>query len=557
MSYIDEICGYLLIRGYVTREEVSKLMKGLGEPSEALFENYDEYEYDKWVAQEEEREEEERVHLEVVPAGGGRPISRRQRGKFGGRRTSGGNNVKITAPELDAKLPTMDLGAKLKDFLTLLQWLDGTGGKESSWSWESFVQETDKFYEMAQDGLTGMLKCKNDKEIKHHVDLLMLYCEQSSLLPDVLDGYVGAVVAAFNSEMGDYVATEWTVNKHSWIYRYPNIRTMKRAVIVHNRLRHALVSCLKEGMFDSNTDEKPESKFGANKQTRLESDSYTVVDLTTGDVKYSAIPPNLNDDRCRTTKLWLRKIPKGRFVMGSPEDEVGHNGYETSHDVELTQDFYIGVFQCTQKQWELVMGDNPSEYKGVCRPVENVSYDMIRGMKVGAGWPANGHAVDGLSFMGRLREMTGLIFDLPTEAQWEYACRAGTETALNSGMNLTSTFLDVNINELGRYYYNQRDGKGGFSEHTKVGCYMPNGWGLYDMHGNVWEWCLDWYGEYGTSAVTDPVGPNVGSYRRCRGGSWRNLVECCRSAYRYSNDPSYCGYWGNGLGFRVVCLPSS
>ncbi|MBP5672513.1 MAG: formylglycine-generating enzyme family protein [Victivallales bacterium] len=555
MSYIDEICGYLLGRGYITREEVSKLMKGLGESSSLLAEYYDDYgyddcvdyDYDDWIEQGEEPND---VLEEEISAGGRRKgKSKGKPPRLGGRRGNGGKCVKITAPELDAKLPTMEFGEKLERFLSLLQWLDGTGGKDSNWSWEAFVQETDKFYDMGQDGLTGMLKGKKAKEIKQQVDLLIFYCGQSSLLPDVLDGYTGPVVGPFNLEMGDFLAMEWTVNKHSWIYRHPNIRTMKRAVIVHNRLRRALVSCLKDGMFDANMDEEAEIKFNKHKQGR----SYLIVDLTTWTFSYSAFPPNMNDGRCRTTELWLRKIPKGRFVMGAPEDEVGRDFDETSHDVELTQDFYIGVFQCTQKQWELVMGDNPSKYKGVCRPVENVTYDMIRGMEAGAGWPANGHAVDGSSFMGRLRKMTGLTFDLPTEAQWEYACRAGMTTALNSGMNLTSTFLDVNMNELGRYYYNQNDGKGGFSEHMMVGSYMPNGWGLYDMHGNVWEWCLDWYGGY--NAVTDPVGRKICSWiydRCCRGGSWRNLAGNCRSAHRGYVSPSY---GADNIGFRIALIP--
>ena len=288
---------------------------------------------------------------------------------------------------------------------------------------------------------------------------------------------------------------------------------------------------------------------------------YVVVDLSGGadavnyPVRYTNTAPNLNDDTCRTTELWLRKIPAGTFMMGSPEDEVGRDTDETQHEVTLTQDYYMGVFECTQKQWELVMGSNPSSYQGDCRPVEYVSYNTIRGTgaQAGAGWPTYGHAVDASSFMGKLQAKTGLVFDLPTEAQWEYACRAGTITALNSGKNLTNTGQDDAMDEVGRYSYNKSDGKGGYSKHTTVGSYLPNAWGLYDMHGNVWEWCLDWYnGSYGIAAVSDPVGPNTGSYRVKRGGSWGYGASYCRSAFRGNSTPSN---YSSDYGFRVLCLP--
>ena len=288
---------------------------------------------------------------------------------------------------------------------------------------------------------------------------------------------------------------------------------------------------------------------------------YAVVDLSGGPnaanypVRYTDAAPNLDDDTCRTTEMWLRKIPAGTFTMGSPADEVGgHVSDETQHQVTLTQDYYIGVFECTQKQWQLVMGSNPSANKGDVRPVEQVSYNMIRGTdaQAGAGWPTSGHAVDAASFMGKLQAKTGLVFDLPTEAQWEYACRADTTTALNSGKNLSSTGQDANMAEVGRYAYNQSDGKGGYSQHTKVGSYLPNTWGLYDMHGNVWEWCLDWYGSYGTAAVSDPSGSNTGSNRVLRGGHWVANASYCRSAARNYNAPSSNG---GSLGFRVLCLP--
>ena len=284
---------------------------------------------------------------------------------------------------------------------------------------------------------------------------------------------------------------------------------------------------------------------------------YLVVDLNTGAVTSSPTGPDLSDDTCRTTELWLRRIPKGTFIMGSPEGEVGIFSNETQHQVTLTEDFYIGVFEITQKQYSLIYGSNPSYYKGNTRPVENVYYNTIR--TAGTGWPSYGHAVGSGSFLGKLRAKTGKTFDLPTEAQWEYACRAGTTTALNTGKNLTSTDRDSAMDEAGRYSYNQKDGKGGYSEHTKVGSYLPNAWGLYDMHGNVWEWCLDWYtSDLGSSAVTDPKGPNSGEYRVVRGGGWSSSARICRSArFHYYFTSNYDGDSSkdNNYGFRVVLLP--
>ena len=292
---------------------------------------------------------------------------------------------------------------------------------------------------------------------------------------------------------------------------------------------------------------------------------YLVVNLETWKVRYTSQPPNLDDDTCRTTELWLLQIQPGTFTMGSPSNEVGRYSYDMAqHQVTLTQMFYIGVFECTQRQWELVMGNRPSYFRNndyyATRPVEEVSYNSIRGTgtQAGAGWPTYGHAVDTSSFMGKLQEKTGLTFDLPTEGQWEYACRAGTTTALNSGKNLTNTGQDATMAEVGRYWYN-----GGFRYSSnctdtygtaKVGSSLPNAWGLYDMHGNVWEWTLDWWGANtsSTAAETDPVGPNTGSNRVIRGGGWSGSARYCRSAFRNSSSPSS-NY--NDLGFRVLCLP--
>ena len=255
--------------------------------------------------------------------------------------------------------------------------------------------------------------------------------------------------------------------------------------------------------------------------------------------------------------------------MGSPVDELGRWDDETQHRVTLTKPFYIGVFECTQAQWEYVMGEGnrPSYFNNATyyatRPVEMVSYDMIRGTgeQAGAGWPTYGHVVDAASFMGKLQSKTGLTFDLPTSAQWEYACRAGTETALNSGKNLENfNNEDANMAEVGRYWFNGGQDSSQDCDTThetaKVGSYLANNWGLYDMHGNVWEWCLDlWDGlsAYSPADATDPVGDATGRCRMLRGGSWGHSARWCRSASRYWNDSQNNSL--SQIGFRVLCLP--
>ena len=254
---------------------------------------------------------------------------------------------------------------------------------------------------------------------------------------------------------------------------------------------------------------------------------YCVIDLSGGfnaadyPVSYlSDIPSGWWTDEYKTTKLVLRRIEAGSFVMGSDQTNE-------SRRVTLTKPFYMGVFEVTQRQWKLVMGSWPgsdlsSSYgRGDAYPAYNVSYDDIRGPSFGAQWPASA-AVDASSFLGRLRARTGLDFDLPTEAQWEYACRAGTATKYYWGDAMYRAYV---------WYSDNSD----LTTHP-VGTSLPNAWGLYDMGGNVWEWCRDWYGTlaYGT----DPVGSASGSYRVRRGGSWYDNSGYCTSSNRDGNAPS-------------------
>jgi len=275
------------------------------------------------------------------------------------------------------------------------------------------------------------------------------------------------------------------------------------------------------------------------------------------------VPGGVTNDLYKTVYILMRQIPPTSgegFMMGSPVNETGRNAArEDWHKVVLTQAFYAGVYEITQSQWEQVMGDvrswparwNNNDYR-LTRPVEQVSYYDIRENSnntddPAVDWPAN-DAVTAGSFMGRLRAKTGLAgFDLPTEAQWEYACRAGTAGALNDGTaNITNINSDARLDALGRYAYNggkingtTDPAQGCTTENAtaEVGSYAPNAWGLYDMHGNVWEWCLDWYADAMTGGE-DPVGADSGSSRVRRGGSWSYTASYCRSAFRINRAPS-------------------
>ena len=267
---------------------------------------------------------------------------------------------------------------------------------------------------------------------------------------------------------------------------------------------------------------------------KREKPKYIAIDLSGGTaathypIEYlDEIPGGSWSDEYKTTKLVLRHIPAGSFIMGGRNTDYPGAVNTNLHMVTLTKDFYMGVFEVTQRQWELVMGDNPSSIKGDMRPVEMVSYVMLRGNGVGVEWPQS-NKVDDDSFLAMIRKKSGIVLDLPTVAQWEYACRAGTNTGINNGLNLIDMNKDDNLALLARYRYNEDDGKGGSTyKHTVVGMYLPNAWGLYDMHGNVWEWCLDYIG-HDISGV-DPVGPLSGDHRQRKGGSCWNEAYICTS----------------------------
>ena len=220
------------------------------------------------------------------------------------------------------------------------------------------------------------------------------------------------------------------------------------------------------------------------------------------------------------TMIW---VEPGTFMMGSPETEKGRTGNETQHKVTLTHGFYLGKYELSQAQWEKVMESDPSRFKGTDRPVENVSWN------------------DAVAFCKKLTEMEkkvgrvpkGMAYQLPTEAQWEYACRAGTTTKYSWGDSINSSNANYDEN---------------LDETTPVGKYPANPWGFHDMHGNVWEWCFDRYGTYPTELVTDSLDASSGLTRVTRGGSLRHAGSLLRSAKRRTDAPRS---RIDVLGFRV------
>ena len=296
---------------------------------------------------------------------------------------------------------------------------------------------------------------------------------------------------------------------------------------------------------------------------------YLVMDLASGERRYytstNALPDGgLANDIYKTAKLVMRRIPAGgeTFTMGAPYSEnnfSGDNLYrEYQHTVGFSGDYYIGIYEFTGGQYESAMGTPWHELNSSSNPSIPAKFPLytikrahIRGSGSSYWWPEQGHAVASNLLIGTLRSKSGgLEFDLPTEAQWEYACRAGTTTKFNHGIEPAPSLKPY------AWFASNSD-----SARHEVGLLIPNAWGLYDMHGNVWEMCLDkysleegwWYAGFAQGAdIIDPMGPSGTTQddesRVIRGGSYNEATSSCRSAFRGST-----GSWGWQHGFRVVC----
>ena len=297
------------------------------------------------------------------------------------------------------------------------------------------------------------------------------------------------------------------------------------------------------------------------------------------------VPGGVTNAEYKTSVLLMRKIMAKdvTWTMGSTTLETKRNATrETAHRVTLTNNYYIGVYEVTQAQWDLIQPSRlaPSYFNNAAdramRPVEQVCYNEIRNAansttaNTAHDWPNDPNPS---SFLGKLRTKTGLDFDLPSEAQWEFAARAGNgDTKWGDGSGILNADKDENLDLLGRY---ERDGgkvQNGTSYANPaqscwatngtaiVGSYAPNAWGLYDMHGNVWEWCLDWYADditaHGGKVNIDPATPAntlsgaSGANRVLRGGGWSFAAGSCRPAYRNDFTPTILY---NIFGFRVLC----
>jgi formylglycine-generating enzyme required for sulfatase activity len=270
----------------------------------------------------------------------------------------------------------------------------------------------------------------------------------------------------------------------------------------------------------------------AHRQNTFEFETITIDERGQVVNRYSKQAKFFKEDLGNGVTLEMVSIPAGFFKIGSPAGEKGRSKYEVPQHTVNVPAFFMGKFEVTQEQYQQVMGENPSYFQGAKRPVEQVSWD------------------DAVEFCEKLSQKTGRTYRLPSEAEWEYAARAGTTTPFHFGEAITTELANYN----GNYTYASAPKGKCRKQTTEVGIFPPNAFGLYDMHGNVWEWCADtWHNNYkGAPSDGSAWIDNDDEYQVLRGGSWYDIPESCRSAFRYDaydrgGNVSY------DIGFRVVC----
>ena len=247
-------------------------------------------------------------------------------------------------------------------------------------------------------------------------------------------------------------------------------------------------------------------------------------------------PKSFKEDLGHGIFLEMLEIPGGAFLMGSPETESERKNAEGPQHIVILQPFLMGKFLVTQVQYQIIMGENPSRFKGVNKPVECVSWD------------------NAVEFCAKISQRTGKTYRLPSEAEWEYACRAGTTTPFYFGDTITTDLANYN----GNYTYGSAPKGQSRKQTTDVDYFPANAFGLYDMHGNVWEWCEDtWHSNYEGAPTKgqpwiDNVNDNYYQYRLLRGGSWFYGSRYCRCASRFRFGPGDTSF---NIGFRVVLAP--
>ena len=277
--------------------------------------------------------------------------------------------------------------------------------------------------------------------------------------------------------------------------------------------------------------------------------------LAEADAAHALVPASITNS-LGMKMLWC---PAGVFLMGSPKNEKERRENENQVQVRISRGFWMARTPVTQGQWQALMGNNPSWFQSsMDLPVEQRGKSPTRTGRphfIGSkdlpveqvSWD------DAVEFCTKLNAQeslpSGYRYALPTEAQWEYACRAGTTTPFHFGSTLNGTAANCDVL---RPYGTAIKEDNYFGPTTNVGCYPSNAWGLHDMHGNVWEWCADWYGDH-LLGGTDPMGPAIGTYRVQRGGAWGYDAAHCRAATRSSYEP---GFRYDFLGFRPALVPS-